>query len=241
MSSCNSMAAAAGTSRWRRTAATSAITPPGDTAVIAHLEALRARGADHLLLPATTLWWLDHYQGLRRHLDDHYMSLVADEHCAIYRLRAPDMGRASRPAHAARAHGRQRHGCAPAAIPRSSTGAPGSGFATASRTCWCSHRPPTRDVLPYLDRTVDIVVLASASSARLAEARRAATSAVITVDPGNPERGEVEWSAERVRRLGGRRECHPDPGRRWRRLGHDPRRRCRDPWRRLRGRTNRGR
>ena len=62
--------------------------PAGDTAAIAQLEALRARGADHLLLPATTLWWLDHYQGLRRHLEDRYTALLTDEHCAIYRLTA---------------------------------------------------------------------------------------------------------------------------------------------------------
>ena len=50
--------------------------PAGDTAAIAQLEALRARGADHLLLPATTLWWLDHYEGLRRHLEDRYTALL---------------------------------------------------------------------------------------------------------------------------------------------------------------------
>jgi hypothetical protein len=36
---------------------------PGDSAeAIAHLEALRSKGADYILLPETTLWWLDYYK-----------------------------------------------------------------------------------------------------------------------------------------------------------------------------------
>ena len=71
--------------------------PAGDTAAIAQLEALRARGADHLLLPKTTLWWLDHYEGLRRHLEDRYTALVTDEQCAIFRLSGEERARASGP------------------------------------------------------------------------------------------------------------------------------------------------
>jgi hypothetical protein len=50
-------------------------------------------------------------------------------------------------------------------------------------------------VLPYLDDTVDIVVIASADPARIAEARRVAAGAVIKVDPKSSERGELEWLA----------------------------------------------
>jgi ATP-binding cassette, subfamily B, bacterial len=42
--------------------------PHDDDEAIAALERLRDRGADYLVFPATSLWWLDHYRGFRRHL-----------------------------------------------------------------------------------------------------------------------------------------------------------------------------
>ena len=54
--------------------------------------------------------------------------------------------------------------------------------------------PPGKQAgLPYLDETVDVVVLASADPALIAEARRVAASALIRVDPSSPERSELEW------------------------------------------------
>ncbi|HKG39130.1 MAG TPA: glycosyltransferase [Conexibacter sp.] len=41
----------------------------GDVA-IHHLDELRARGATHLVIPATSAWWLEHYEDFRRHLDE---------------------------------------------------------------------------------------------------------------------------------------------------------------------------
>jgi GT2 family glycosyltransferase len=35
---------------------------------LAQLEALRAKGANYLVLPETSFWWLDHYEGLAAHL-----------------------------------------------------------------------------------------------------------------------------------------------------------------------------
>jgi GT2 family glycosyltransferase len=46
--------------------------PADDEGAISHLEAQRARGADHLVIPASAEWWLSHYREFRRHLDDHY-------------------------------------------------------------------------------------------------------------------------------------------------------------------------
>jgi GT2 family glycosyltransferase len=46
--------------------------PADSEAAITDLERLRARGAQHLLFPATALWWLGHYGGLLGHLDRHY-------------------------------------------------------------------------------------------------------------------------------------------------------------------------
>jgi hypothetical protein len=62
---------------------------PGDSReAIARLETARESGAEFLLVPEATLWWLDHYDELRRHLDERYTRVPAtDGHCAIYALR----------------------------------------------------------------------------------------------------------------------------------------------------------
>jgi len=61
--------------------------PADSTAAIGQLEAARARGAAFLLFPGTSLWWLDHYDGLRKHLDTQYHCVVNDPRCAIFDLR----------------------------------------------------------------------------------------------------------------------------------------------------------
>lgn len=67
---------------------------PADSAVaIAHLEELRARGAGYLLIPQTGLWWLEYYEGLRRHLETHYRTVVHNgDSCVIYSLRGDQNG-----------------------------------------------------------------------------------------------------------------------------------------------------
>ena len=150
--------------------------PAGDTAAIAQLEALRTRGADHLLLPATTLWWLDHYQALRRHLEDRYTVLLTDEHCAIYRLTTDERAQAIEPiASLKRA----------IASLRIRTGRDPSILDLGSDLQIADHLPEAKvfappggePSLPYLDGTVDVVVVpAGADPARLAEARRVAGS-----------------------------------------------------------------
>jgi len=62
--------------------------PEDSTAAITHVEELRTAGADHLLFPSTSLWWLEHYPGLRRYLDECYSNVITDqETCSIYALR----------------------------------------------------------------------------------------------------------------------------------------------------------
>ena len=64
--------------------------PEGSDAAIAHCcEALRAKGADYLLFPATSLWWLEHYSGFTSHLDTCFRRVVdMPDTCVIYALRA---------------------------------------------------------------------------------------------------------------------------------------------------------
>jgi ubiquinone/menaquinone biosynthesis C-methylase UbiE len=60
---------------------------PGSGAeAVAQLEEVRARGADFLLIPAPSLWWLEHYSELKSHLDTHYPLVHADASCLLFAL-----------------------------------------------------------------------------------------------------------------------------------------------------------
>ena len=63
---------------------------PGDSAAaIAALDAAIGRGHQYLLFPGTSLWWLDHYDGFRNHLDARYSRLWSDRQCVLYDVRQP--------------------------------------------------------------------------------------------------------------------------------------------------------
>jgi len=61
---------------------------PADSAeAIAHLEELRAEGADYLLVPDTAFWWLDHYDEFARHLESRYSKFGGvEQSCVIFSL-----------------------------------------------------------------------------------------------------------------------------------------------------------
>jgi glycosyltransferase involved in cell wall biosynthesis len=62
--------------------------PVDDEDAIAQLENARASGVEYLVFPATASWWLEHYTGLRAHLESRYVQLVEDpESCVVYQLR----------------------------------------------------------------------------------------------------------------------------------------------------------
>jgi glycosyltransferase involved in cell wall biosynthesis len=60
--------------------------PAHSAEAISHLEKLREKGAQFLLLPGTALWWLEHYEEFRDHLDSRYRRVWDEETCAIYKL-----------------------------------------------------------------------------------------------------------------------------------------------------------
>ena len=61
--------------------------PKDSAAAIEHLEELRRRGARYLVFPSTGLWWLEHYDDLHRHLDEHYrVALRREDACLIFDL-----------------------------------------------------------------------------------------------------------------------------------------------------------
>jgi GT2 family glycosyltransferase len=58
--------------------------PETSEEAIEQLEALRAQGAGFLVVPATSAWWLDHYDGFAKHLERY--PVVGSDVCAIYCL-----------------------------------------------------------------------------------------------------------------------------------------------------------
>jgi hypothetical protein len=52
--------------------------PPDSADAIARLEALRATGAEYLVIPATSAWWLAHYDEFATYLD-RYTRVEADD------------------------------------------------------------------------------------------------------------------------------------------------------------------
>ena len=67
---------------------------PADSAeAIAHLELQRSKGADFLLIPNSSAWWLTHYDGWRQYLEDRYPAIGQDERtCVVFDLRTPRTG-----------------------------------------------------------------------------------------------------------------------------------------------------
>jgi glycosyltransferase involved in cell wall biosynthesis len=63
--------------------------PHDSASAIEHLESLRGRGkgADYLLIPESSLWWLDHYAEFHQHLRNHYQVVWLDGQCAVFDLR----------------------------------------------------------------------------------------------------------------------------------------------------------
>lgn len=50
--------------------------PADSSEAIEQLEAARASGVDYLVIPETSRWWLDHYEGFREHLDRQYSRAI---------------------------------------------------------------------------------------------------------------------------------------------------------------------
>jgi GT2 family glycosyltransferase len=62
---------------------------PADSAeAIDHLQALRARGGDYVLIPGPSFWWLEHYGDFKNYLERrHRLLLWERETCVLYDLR----------------------------------------------------------------------------------------------------------------------------------------------------------
>jgi hypothetical protein len=60
--------------------------PEDSRAAIELLESMRVRGGEYLLLPSTSFWWLDYYEGFRDHLARRYPPAVESDDCMIFEL-----------------------------------------------------------------------------------------------------------------------------------------------------------
>jgi glycosyltransferase involved in cell wall biosynthesis len=60
--------------------------PADSDAAIAHLEQLRAEGANYLLLPGTAFWWLDFYKEFAAYLESYFEMIHRDPRSIIYKL-----------------------------------------------------------------------------------------------------------------------------------------------------------
>jgi GT2 family glycosyltransferase len=60
---------------------------PKDSAeAISHLEELRERGGEYLLVPRTAFWWFEHYDAFAEHLASRYAALESDDACRLFAL-----------------------------------------------------------------------------------------------------------------------------------------------------------
>jgi hypothetical protein len=60
--------------------------PEDGTAAVRHLDELRGRGVDYLVLPSTAFWWLEHYPELHQRLRDSHRMVAGEESCLIFGL-----------------------------------------------------------------------------------------------------------------------------------------------------------
>lgn len=68
--------------------------PETGSEAVAHLEDLRRKGGEYLVVPGTALWWLEHYPELGRHVGER-CRLVADVEgtCRVFALEGSGAGR----------------------------------------------------------------------------------------------------------------------------------------------------
>jgi glycosyltransferase involved in cell wall biosynthesis/GT2 family glycosyltransferase len=167
--------------------------PPDGTAVIAHLEALRARGWDYLVFPKSALWWLESYPRFAAYLRLRYRLVVHDpEVCAIFALKQPALldGSAWRAALLRVVEERAAETGVEPAVLDWNTGLDLKQV-LPNRMVFS---PPTQDSLPpYLDRSIDIVVVLSPDEDALSEARRVAAHAVAVLEPDRSTAGDEQF------------------------------------------------
>ena len=152
--------------------------PADGAAAVADLNGLVAAGWDHLVIPATSLWWLDHYREFRIHLHRSWHAIHREmETCAIFTLDPARPG-PWQECDAFVTDFRRTESRSPAMLDWE------TGSDLAAFFPGCAVFPPVDrgvNALPYLDRSIDIVAVPWGDSARRSEARRVASAAVVEI------------------------------------------------------------
>jgi hypothetical protein len=171
--------------------------PADSAAAIAHLEAMRAKGGEYLVFPATGHWWLEYYGAFKRHLERTYRLLYqSNDTCSIFALQesSPWVGLV-----ALVADFKSRHQRFPAILNW------GSGVDLAKTFPECVVFTPLEGggrKLLYVEESIDIVAVRSCDPDRLHDARRVASEAVLILAPSGTGRGDLQVTVERVHRGG---------------------------------------
>lgn len=61
--------------------------PPDDETAVRELERMRGEGARHIAFVWTTMWWLEHYRGMARHLHNRYRRTLRTDDAIVFELR----------------------------------------------------------------------------------------------------------------------------------------------------------
>lgn len=61
--------------------------PPSDEIAVWELDRLRQTGADFIVFARPAFWWLEHYSGFTRHLNDKFRCLLKNDHIVVFDLR----------------------------------------------------------------------------------------------------------------------------------------------------------
>jgi hypothetical protein len=167
------------------------------TAAIAQLEALRAKGADFLLVPSREIWWLDYLSQFRRHLSEQYLLLLNDPTSGVVfnlRKRPEDPGAGASTVAEALDELESRFDRSMAVLDWNTN----LDLARRFPAHTIFSPPADGNVLPYLDHSVDVVVVREPNRMVSDEAARVAQVAVVTLEDGRGKAGRgirsrIEW------------------------------------------------
>jgi GT2 family glycosyltransferase len=164
--------------------------------LVAQLEAQRAAEAGLLITPHDVDGWLTGHPALARHLTERFAQVVYDEGGAAWDLtRVLPLAEAprGRAVHEIVAEFRERWGRDPAILDW-------IGAVPADLADGCAVFAPDVPAgagLPYLDQSIDLVVVDASDAPGLAEARRVASGGVLVVNGPRTGAGvDVEWRSE---------------------------------------------
>ncbi len=172
--------------------------PACDTAALAQLESVRSKGADYLIVPETSRWWLEHYSELKRHVDRRYRLLVDEAGaCQIFDLRhQPQKGNFRQVIKELVDQFETRFARNPSILDWNTGLKLAAGF--TDEAVFSPSR--SESLLPYLDSSVDVVVCSSESPIETDEAARVAAVAVVWISPSPADDSEasarVAWIDE---------------------------------------------